>query len=60
MMEMVSKVSSFALREGSTAFMSFSLFVRMDQNQAAKYWLSSGRSSSSAIRPVNSSIKTTP
>ncbi|WVY95941.1 hypothetical protein V8G54_028092 [Vigna mungo] len=60
MMETISNISSFMSRAGSTAAISFSLSDFTCQNHDAKYWLSSGLSSSSAINPVNSSIRTTP
>ncbi|WVZ06566.1 hypothetical protein V8G54_019912 [Vigna mungo] len=60
MMEMLSNVSSLTSRALSIAAISFFLSDLICQNHAAKYWLSSGLSSSSAINPVNSSISTTP
>ena len=60
MAEMLSNFSPFTSRAGSMAAISLSLSDLMRQNHAAKYCFSSGLSSSSAIIPVNSSIRTTP
>nr|GME11225.1 hypothetical protein Iba_scaffold11380CG0610 [Ipomoea batatas] len=60
MMQMLLWISSFAFRAGSIAAISFSLFDFISQNHSTKYRLSSGRFSSSVVKPVRSSIKTTP